>query len=85
MTAVITASNLTDTILRDLFFFPSHSIYQARIWGVPARHGDIPNAYVKADKEEHEEIYLRIPRGVMILEEDMQKLVRIRIARLHCG
>uniref|UniRef100_A0AAV1UXY6 Reverse transcriptase Ty1/copia-type domain-containing protein n=1 Tax=Peronospora matthiolae TaxID=2874970 RepID=A0AAV1UXY6_9STRA len=27
-------------------------------WGVPARHGDIPNAYVKANKEEHLEIFL---------------------------
>ena len=22
-------------------------------WGVPAKHGDIPNAYVKADKDHH--------------------------------
>nr|CCA13862.1 retrotransposon 4 protein putative [Albugo laibachii Nc14] len=35
-------------------------------WGVPARHGDIPNAYVKVDKEEHLEIYLAIPQGMDI-------------------
>lgn len=35
-------------------------------WGVPARHGDIPNAYVKADKEERLDIYLAIPQGMKI-------------------
>ena len=25
----------------------------SRRWNVPARHGDIPNAYVKAEKEKH--------------------------------
>uniref|UniRef100_A0AAV1T1T5 Reverse transcriptase Ty1/copia-type domain-containing protein n=1 Tax=Peronospora matthiolae TaxID=2874970 RepID=A0AAV1T1T5_9STRA len=35
-------------------------------WGVPARHGDIPNAYVKADKEEHLDIYLAILRVLKI-------------------
>uniref|UniRef100_A0AAV1UE71 Reverse transcriptase Ty1/copia-type domain-containing protein n=1 Tax=Peronospora matthiolae TaxID=2874970 RepID=A0AAV1UE71_9STRA len=35
-------------------------------WGVPARHGGIPNAYVKADKEEHLDIYLAIPQGMKI-------------------
>ena len=30
---------------------------------VPARHEDIPNAYVKADKEEHLDIYLATRRG----------------------
>lgn len=35
-------------------------------WGVPARQGDIPNAYVKADKEERLDIYLAIPQGMKI-------------------
>uniref|UniRef100_A0AAV1T532 Integrase catalytic domain-containing protein n=1 Tax=Peronospora matthiolae TaxID=2874970 RepID=A0AAV1T532_9STRA len=35
-------------------------------WGVPARHGDIPNAYVKANKEEHLEIFLVIPQGMTV-------------------
>lgn len=30
----------------------------ARKWGVPAMHGDNPDAYVKADKEENLEICL---------------------------
>lgn len=38
----------------------------SRIWGVPARHGDVPSAYVKADKEEDLEILLHIPQGMDI-------------------
>ena len=49
-------------------------LVHARKWGVPASHGDIPNAYVKTDKEVHVDIYLRIPQDMMILGEDMQKL-----------
>ena len=30
----------------------------AATWGVPAKHGDILNAYVKANKESHLEIFL---------------------------
>jgi hypothetical protein len=41
----------------------------ARRWRVPARHGDIPNAYVKAEKEQHLEIYLAIPKGMVVPEE----------------
>ena len=33
----------------------------ARKWRVPAKHGDIPNAYVKAEKEPELRIFLRIP------------------------
>ena len=33
----------------------------ARKWRVPAKHGDIPNAYVKAEKEPELGIFLRIP------------------------
>ncbi|KAE9041243.1 hypothetical protein PR003_g7581 [Phytophthora rubi] len=35
---------------------------------VPARHGDIPNVYVKADKEQHFGIFLEIPKGMVIPE-----------------
>lgn len=35
-------------------------------WGVPARHGDIPNAYVKAGKGEHLDIYVAISQGMKI-------------------
>lgn len=46
----------------------------ARRWGIPARHGDIPNAYVKADKMKHLDIYLRIPQGMVITAKELQKL-----------
>ena len=38
----------------------------SRIWGVPAQPGDVPSAYVKADKEEGFEILLHIPQGMEI-------------------
>ncbi|KAG3098957.1 hypothetical protein PI124_g9110 [Phytophthora idaei] len=41
---------------------------------MPARHGDSPNAYVKADKEQHLEIYLEIPQGVAIGEDVLRTL-----------
>ncbi|CEG48397.1 FOG: Transposon-encoded proteins with TYA, reverse transcriptase, integrase domains in various combinations [Plasmopara halstedii] len=33
-------------------------------WVVPAKHGDIPSAYVKADKEKDLEILLHVPGGM---------------------
>ena len=33
---------------------------------MPATHGDIPNAYVKADKEAHLDIYLATSQGMKI-------------------
>ena len=45
----------------------------AAIWGVPAKHGDIPNAYVKADKEEHLQIYLHVPQGMTISAKIMRE------------
>ena len=46
----------------------------AATWGVPAKHGDIPNAYVKANKEEHLEILLHVPRGMKIKDENLKEL-----------
>nr|CCA27717.1 conserved hypothetical protein [Albugo laibachii Nc14]CCA27745.1 conserved hypothetical protein [Albugo laibachii Nc14] len=46
----------------------------ARRWRVPARHEDIPNACVKADKEKNLDIYLRIPQGMVIPAKELQKL-----------
>ncbi|CAH0489288.1 unnamed protein product [Peronospora farinosa] len=46
----------------------------AATWGVPAKHGDVPNAYVKADKEEHLEILLRVPSGMQIKDERLNAL-----------
>uniref|UniRef100_A0AAV1T074 Reverse transcriptase Ty1/copia-type domain-containing protein n=1 Tax=Peronospora matthiolae TaxID=2874970 RepID=A0AAV1T074_9STRA len=42
-------------------------------WGVPARHGDIPNAYVKSDKEEHLDIYLEIPQWMKIQDGTLRQ------------
>ena len=36
----------------------------AVVWGVPAKNGDIPDAYVKVDKEAHLEVYLLLPSGM---------------------
>uniref|UniRef100_A0AAV1U8H0 Reverse transcriptase Ty1/copia-type domain-containing protein n=1 Tax=Peronospora matthiolae TaxID=2874970 RepID=A0AAV1U8H0_9STRA len=38
----------------------------SRRWNVPARHGDVPNAYVKAEKEEHLDIYMKVPKGMSL-------------------
>ncbi|OWY93993.1 putative mitochondrial protein [Phytophthora megakarya] len=38
----------------------------ARKWRVPAKHGDVPNAYVKADKEAELVIYIRVPQRMGI-------------------
>ncbi|KAE9245156.1 hypothetical protein PF002_g7398 [Phytophthora fragariae] len=38
----------------------------SRIWKVPARHGDVLRAYVKADKEAELGIMLNIPEGMVI-------------------
>uniref|UniRef100_A0AAV1UNT6 Reverse transcriptase Ty1/copia-type domain-containing protein n=1 Tax=Peronospora matthiolae TaxID=2874970 RepID=A0AAV1UNT6_9STRA len=35
----------------------------AATWGVPAKHEDFPNAYVKAEKEQHLEILMHVPRA----------------------
>lgn len=46
----------------------------ARIWGVPARHGDVPNAYVKAMAEEGVDIILYIPDGMEVSAELLLEL-----------
>ena len=33
---------------------------------VPARHSDVPNAYVKAEKEDDLEIYLHLPQETIM-------------------
>lgn len=40
-------------------------------WGVPAKDGDIPNAYMKANKEDHLDIFLSVPFGMEIGEEKL--------------
>uniref|UniRef100_A0AAV1UKL9 Reverse transcriptase Ty1/copia-type domain-containing protein n=1 Tax=Peronospora matthiolae TaxID=2874970 RepID=A0AAV1UKL9_9STRA len=45
----------------------------AATWGgVSAKHGDIPNAYVKAYKEPHLRIYLQMPRGMPVSKETLR-------------
>uniref|UniRef100_A0AAV1V3X7 Reverse transcriptase Ty1/copia-type domain-containing protein n=2 Tax=Peronospora matthiolae TaxID=2874970 RepID=A0AAV1V3X7_9STRA len=44
----------------------------AATWGVPAKHSDIPNAYVKAEKEAHLRIFLQMPRGMQVTEETLR-------------
>uniref|UniRef100_A0AAV1TTK9 Reverse transcriptase Ty1/copia-type domain-containing protein n=1 Tax=Peronospora matthiolae TaxID=2874970 RepID=A0AAV1TTK9_9STRA len=44
----------------------------AATWWVPAKHGDIPNSYVKADKEPHLRIYLQMPRGMPVSKETLR-------------
>ncbi|POM74260.1 Integrase catalytic core protein [Phytophthora palmivora] len=46
----------------------------ARKWRVPAKHGDVPKAYVKAKKEAELAIYIRIPQGMDIPEETRSQL-----------
>ncbi|GMF64041.1 unnamed protein product [Phytophthora fragariaefolia] len=46
----------------------------ALIWGVPARHGDVTNAYVKVDKEEDLQIYLYVPQGMEIGQTKLVEL-----------
>lgn len=36
--------------------------------GVSAKHGKIPNAYVKVEKDKEMEVYLRIPQGMDLPE-----------------
>ena len=40
---------------------------------MPAKHGDIPNTYVKADKEEHLQIYRHVPQGMTISAKIMRE------------
>uniref|UniRef100_A0AAV1VBX8 Integrase catalytic domain-containing protein n=1 Tax=Peronospora matthiolae TaxID=2874970 RepID=A0AAV1VBX8_9STRA len=41
---------------------------------VPAKHGDIPNAYVRANKEANLEILLQVPRGMEVNDTTLQQL-----------
>ena len=46
----------------------------AATWGVPAKHGDIPNAYVEAEKESHLQICLHVQRGMSVSNETLKRL-----------
>uniref|UniRef100_A0AAV1UH64 Reverse transcriptase Ty1/copia-type domain-containing protein n=1 Tax=Peronospora matthiolae TaxID=2874970 RepID=A0AAV1UH64_9STRA len=53
----------------------------ADTWGVPANHGDIPNAYVKADKEAHLRIYVQLPLGICVSSATLRKHCKLERAR----
>uniref|UniRef100_A0AAV1UAW8 Uncharacterized protein n=1 Tax=Peronospora matthiolae TaxID=2874970 RepID=A0AAV1UAW8_9STRA len=46
----------------------------AATWKVPAKTGDISNAYVKADKEVHLDIYLQVPPNMDIEYKTLKNL-----------
>nr|CCA21296.1 hypothetical protein PITG_05283 [Albugo laibachii Nc14] len=46
----------------------------ARKWCVPAKHGDIPNAYVKSEKESDLSILSRIPKGMGVEQDVLHEL-----------
>ncbi|KAG6614663.1 Integrase catalytic core protein [Phytophthora cinnamomi] len=50
------------------------NVLHTKKWRVPAKHGDVPNAYVKADKEEDLRIYIRVPQGMKIPKEILKEL-----------
>ena len=41
----------------------------SRRWNVPTRYGDVPNAYVKAEKEQDLDILLKVPRGMQVTKK----------------
>uniref|UniRef100_A0AAV1V1E2 Reverse transcriptase Ty1/copia-type domain-containing protein n=1 Tax=Peronospora matthiolae TaxID=2874970 RepID=A0AAV1V1E2_9STRA len=51
-------------------------------WGVVAKHGDIPNAYVKADKEADLEILLQVPRGMDVSSDTIKSLGASSVSEL---
>lgn len=42
--------------------------------GVPAKYGDIPNAYVRAEKEAHLGILLQAPRGMTVSNSTLREV-----------
>ncbi|KAJ0394051.1 hypothetical protein ATCC90586_009235 [Pythium insidiosum] len=44
-----------------------------QVWGVPARHFDVPNAYPRALSEEGIEIHLAVPEGMDITQSDLEE------------
>ncbi|GMG14877.1 unnamed protein product [Phytophthora fragariaefolia] len=52
----------------------------AQKWRVPAKHGDVPNAYVKAVKEAGLTIYIHPPQG-MVISEEVLKLLGVESAK----
>ena len=45
----------------------------SRRWNVLARHGDVPNAYVKAEKEKDLDIYMKVPCGMQVAQDVLKQ------------
>nr|CCA26030.1 PREDICTED: hypothetical protein [Albugo laibachii Nc14] len=45
----------------------------SRRWNVLARHGDVPNAYVKAEKEPHLDVYMKVSKRMKTDEMDLKR------------
>lgn len=45
----------------------------AAAWVVPAKHGDISNAYVNDNKEGNLQIYLKMPQGMSVSDETLRE------------
>ena len=43
----------------------------AKLFCVPPRHGDVPNAYVKAKCEKDLDIYMQVPKGMTLNEQEL--------------
>uniref|UniRef100_A0AAV1TEM5 Reverse transcriptase Ty1/copia-type domain-containing protein n=1 Tax=Peronospora matthiolae TaxID=2874970 RepID=A0AAV1TEM5_9STRA len=65
--------NLTSAAVMDLSTVKI-ILMLSRRWKVPARHIDVPNACVKAEKEEHLDIYISMPKRMIMDEEELKSL-----------
>ncbi|KAG6612670.1 putative mitochondrial protein [Phytophthora cinnamomi] len=55
--------------------FPqSWELDPGRKWRVPAKHGDVPNAYVRVDKEAGLDIFIRVPQGMEVMPDVLDRL-----------
>lgn len=64
----------------------------SRKYNVPTRHGDVPNAYVRADKGSHFEILLHMPRGMTVTTTTLadvgvtnKRQMTLRLRKSLCG
>ena len=54
----------------------------AATWGVVAKHGDVLNTCVKADKESDLEILLQVPKGMDVSSEVIKSLGATSVSKL---
>ncbi|OWZ08105.1 Copia protein [Phytophthora megakarya] len=46
----------------------------ARKWRIPAKHGEVPSAYIKTDKGAELAIFIHLPQGMEVSEETLSQL-----------